>query len=260
MSPPQDFFAVRARQYDSVRPPVLSDTARDEIVRAAQLTRRAPILDIGAGTGRVSIPLARLGLRVIGLDRTSEMLAVLRQKAPDAGVIPIVADGCCLPFEEARFQAVVVARLLYLIPAWRDLLAEAVRVLLPDGHVLHEWANGNPDEPSARIRERLRVLFEEAGIDEPFHPGVRRETDVDDFLVRCGLGIVDIVKVRQESTMTVEEFIDRTANGDFSYTWKAPPAVQSACLRELRRWAMSQFDLARPAFAQETYWKIFARA
>ncbi len=34
-----------------------------------------PVLELGCGTGRVTIPVARTGARIVGIDRSSEMLA-----------------------------------------------------------------------------------------------------------------------------------------------------------------------------------------
>lgn len=45
-----------------------------------------PVLDLGSGTGRVSLPLARRGLDVIALDREEVLLAALRERASAFGV------------------------------------------------------------------------------------------------------------------------------------------------------------------------------
>lgn len=45
-----------------------------------------PILELACGTGRVSIPLARAGYRVTGLDMSEGMLRVAKEKAAQAGV------------------------------------------------------------------------------------------------------------------------------------------------------------------------------
>src|SRR5579884_2028833 len=52
------------------------------------LARRAggPILEIGCGTGRVLIPLAEAGFRVVGVDVSSAMLAIARDKVAASGV------------------------------------------------------------------------------------------------------------------------------------------------------------------------------
>jgi SAM-dependent methyltransferase len=57
--------------------------------------REGPILDIGAGTGRVSLDLAITGRAVIALDRDPELLAALRERAAGAGqnVETVCADA-----------------------------------------------------------------------------------------------------------------------------------------------------------------------
>jgi ubiquinone/menaquinone biosynthesis C-methylase UbiE len=94
-----DFFAANAHQYDTARSPLLSDAARDRLLRAAGLTSSARLLDVATGTGRVAIPFARAGLDVVGVDRPGEMLSVLRTKASDVQVVQVIADGACLPLE-----------------------------------------------------------------------------------------------------------------------------------------------------------------
>ncbi len=48
---------------------------------------RGPVVELAVGTGRVAIPIAeRTGRRVIGTDASSEMLAIARKRAADAGV------------------------------------------------------------------------------------------------------------------------------------------------------------------------------
>jgi SAM-dependent methyltransferase len=254
-----DFFASNASRYDDSRPPLLTDSPLAALIGTAALASQALILDVATGTGRVAIPLARAGYRVIGIDQAEEMLRALRRKAPDAGVTAVAATGRSLPFANAHFDVVLMARLLYLAADWRAILADAVRVLHPSGRLLHEWAGGTPDEPWVQIRERLRTLLEHAGIDEPFHPGARRQSDVDEFLATAGLIVVDEVKMPLDSTMTLGDFLDRMERGDFSYTWKGPPDIQKACLADLKEWATTCFDLSQQAFARETSWKIYCR-
>ena len=81
-------FGARAASYDRIRP--VDDNWRalfDLVVREADL-RGQRVLDIGCGTGRLSAALAEQGLaRVWGVDASSGMLAVAREKLPaDVGL------------------------------------------------------------------------------------------------------------------------------------------------------------------------------
>jgi SAM-dependent methyltransferase len=115
-----------------------------------------------------------------------DMLTQLRAKASGTAVPVVVAEGARLPFPAGRFDAVVIARLLYLTPDWRAILDETHQVLRVGGRLLHEWSNGQADEEWVQIREEARRLFEQAGLQAPFHPGVRAEADADRETVSLG--------------------------------------------------------------------------
>ena len=88
------------------------------------------VLDMATGTGRAALAIARRGARVTGIDASSEMLAVARQRALDAG-LPIEfieGDVHALAFADRAFDAVVCLRLLMHVPDWRRALAELCRV------------------------------------------------------------------------------------------------------------------------------------
>ena len=68
--------------------------------------RPAAVLDVGCGTGRVAIELARRGLDVVGVDRDPSMLAVARRLAPD--LTWVEADATTLDLDR-RFPLVLMA-------------------------------------------------------------------------------------------------------------------------------------------------------
>ena len=69
-----------------------------------------PVLELGCGTGRVSIPMAKAGSVVVGLDRSASMLARARKRARRsalAGSLRFVrGDVRALPFPAAGFRLV----------------------------------------------------------------------------------------------------------------------------------------------------------
>lgn len=70
----------------------------------------AAVLELGAGTGRVAIPLARGGLDVTALDRSAAMIGHGQARAAEAGVTLTWAEGDMTAFElPRRFDAIVIA-------------------------------------------------------------------------------------------------------------------------------------------------------
>jgi ubiquinone/menaquinone biosynthesis C-methylase UbiE len=88
------------------------------------------ILDVGTGTGRAAIALARRGAIVTGVDASAEMLTVAERRAADTGarVTFVRGDAHELRFDAGSFDAVVCLRVLMHTPDWRQSLAELCRV------------------------------------------------------------------------------------------------------------------------------------
>jgi ubiquinone/menaquinone biosynthesis C-methylase UbiE len=88
------------------------------------------VLDVGTGTGRAAIALARRGGIVTGVDASAEMLAVARRRAEEAKLRVTFAreDAHRLPFADGSFDAVICLRVLMHTPDWRRSLAELCRV------------------------------------------------------------------------------------------------------------------------------------
>ena len=101
-----------------------------------------PILELGCGTGRVTIPVARTGARVVGVDRSAEMLgyALKRTRRIRSRLRPawLLGDIRFLPFSSsARFDLVMAPYgILQSLVRESDLaatLSSVHRVLAPNG-------------------------------------------------------------------------------------------------------------------------------
>lgn len=254
-------FSANAPIYDRRHGAAVSDEGLSRLWRAAGLSAEARVLDVGAGTGRVAIPLSTRGCQVVAIEPSPGMLEQLRRKDEDGRALPLVAEGSRLPFSADTFSVVVIARLLYLTTDWRAVLDEACRVLTTGGVLLHEWGNGQTDEEWVRIREEARRLFEQAGLAAPFHPGVRSEGEVDEHLATLWMVRDGEVDMGAGPTITLREFLRRLTEGELSYIWNVPENVRTESLPRLRRWCEERFDLERPvAVPRQLRWTLFRKA
>ena len=119
-----------------------------------------PVLEVGAGTGRITLPLARAGHAVTALDPSPAMLAVARRRAASDGLAVTFVDGR-LPGAElqpAAFASVILPNDVFLACASREEQAAALNAvataLAPrgrlaldvagPGHWLDPDGNGEP--------------------------------------------------------------------------------------------------------------------
>jgi SAM-dependent methyltransferase len=94
------------------------------------------VLDLGAGTGKLTATLLRLGLDVTAVEPDPAMLAELRRQLPSVRALPGSAEQISLP--DGGADAVLVGQALH----WFDLdraLPEIARVLTPGGVLAALW-------------------------------------------------------------------------------------------------------------------------
>ena len=109
---------------------LIAETQEERIAAFLAPVAERRVLDVGTGTGRAAIALAKRGAMVTGVDASAEMLAVARRRAANAGVTVTFARGDAhrLDFPDRGFDAVVCLRVLMHTPDWRASLRELCRV------------------------------------------------------------------------------------------------------------------------------------
>lgn len=96
------------------------------------------ILEVGAGTGRDAVALAKAGAEVLTLDYVAGSLELTRKAAAAAGVevITVCGDALDSPFPEGSFDVVFHQGLLEHFRDTTPLLRDNARILKPGGHVI----------------------------------------------------------------------------------------------------------------------------
>ena len=133
--------------YDSARPTYPAEAAQWLVGQQA-----ATILELGAGTGKLTAQLHALGHGVVATDPDPAMLARLVRNLPEVSTIEAHAEE--LPVGDRAFDAVVAAQAFH----WFDLdraLPEIARVLKPGGRVGLVWNFRDETIPWVRRLGRL---------------------------------------------------------------------------------------------------------
>jgi ubiquinone/menaquinone biosynthesis C-methylase UbiE len=108
------------------------------LLRTALPEPPARIVDLGCGTGSLSVLLALEGHDVAGYDLSEQMLAVARSKAGAAGVDVLFgrADASVPPVRESSIDVVLVRHVLWALPDPDAAVARWCGLLRPDGRLV----------------------------------------------------------------------------------------------------------------------------
>lgn len=101
------------------------------------------VLDVGAGTGRLTMLVADMGCSVTALDISAEMLHVIDKQKGKRTIETVKASGDILPFAEETFDAIVQMDFLIHFPNWLAMLSEQLRVCKPSGMVIFNLLNAD---------------------------------------------------------------------------------------------------------------------
>lgn len=107
------------------------------------------VLDVGAGTGRLAIPLAREGAEVTALDVSEKMLMRLYRK--NKQIKTVAGDAESLPFADGYFDIVCAAFLIVHLKDPTRFFDEAYRVLKNDGVLVVSNIN-QKDPPKVKTK------------------------------------------------------------------------------------------------------------
>ncbi len=234
-------FTQATGYYDETR--ALPDDVMRRMIRMlyAELYGMGSCLEVGAGTGRMLVPLAEAGLRVCGIDLSLPMLLELRAKMD----LPITqASATALPFSTGSFGSAVACLALHVIPDWQAVVDEVMRVVVPGGVFLVQPPWSWDTEIAGKVR---RYFAERVGLAKPV-PGVLDMALLDRYCAGRGMQLTELPVLHFSSnSRTILEVLEQLQSRQNSWTWNIPSADMERGIAETSRWAEDTFgSLSEP--------------
>jgi SAM-dependent methyltransferase len=238
-------FGQGADAYERGRPGYPPE-AIEWLVDQLRLSRGRTLLDVGAGTGKLTRELIGSGAAVVAIEPVAAMRAVLEQAVPAARALDGTAEA--LPLDDESVDAIVVAQAFH----WFDgpaALAEFHRVLRPAGRVALIWNRRLRDQPLWRA---ISEITEPYRGDTPTHyrGEWRRSVDASALFAPAGE-----LEVPLEQVLDAQELVDRI--GSTSFIAALPDPERADVLGRVRAVADGAGGSVRLGYVTETF--VYAR-
>ncbi len=154
-----------AREYASLAEPFTRQFAQAALDLSGGIRTGENVIDIAAGSGALAMLAAKAGARVLAIDFSPGMVALLDARLRDAGFDATgcaarVMDGQALDIADATFDAAFSIFGVMLFPDPSQGLAELARVTRPGGRgIITVWKGSEGAGPTPLIFAALRTAF-----------------------------------------------------------------------------------------------------
>jgi ubiquinone/menaquinone biosynthesis C-methylase UbiE len=152
-------FELVADVYERARPAYPAETVA-WLAGQLDLGPGRTVLDLGAGTGKLTRSLVETGARVLALEPGDEMRAQLSAAVPRAE--PVAAGAESIPLADGSVDAATAAQSFHWFRL-DEALPEIHRVLRPGGGLGLVWNERDPDDPFQRNLTELLQPFTSVG-------------------------------------------------------------------------------------------------
>jgi SAM-dependent methyltransferase len=215
-------FGAAAAEYERARPGYPSAPV-DEAVAALELRPGARVVDLAAGTGKLTRVLAGRGFELVAVEPVPAMAAQLAGAVPGVEVRDGTAED--MPFADGTLDAVFVAQAFH----WFDAAAaarEIHRVLRPGGGLVVVWNVAAYGE--GWLAELDALYHRLRGHARSRRDGIwRRELEASELFTP-----LETATAPNDTRVTPEQAIERVSS--ISFVGALPEAERSAVLDEVR--------------------------
>jgi SAM-dependent methyltransferase len=215
-------FQQGADAYERGRPGYPREVV-DWLCKELELRPGRTVLDVAAGTGKLTRELVGSGAALIAVEPVAGMRAVLERVVPNATVLAGTAEA--LPIPDGGADAIVVAQAFH----WFDgpaAVAEFHRVLAPAGRFALVWNRRRVDQP---LHRAVKEIIDPFRRDAPSHyQGEWRPS-----VTAAGLFVpIGELEVPSEQVLDADAFVDRFSS--VSFIAALPDDERESVIRRLR--------------------------
>ena len=191
------------------------------------------ILDVGCGTGFLTVLLAELGYRVKGVDLSEGMQSFAKKKVAEGGwqdrVTFAIGDAENLDEKSDAYDLVINRHLLWTLPHPYEAVTDWLRVTKPGGYVIvidGDWSIGRKQEEEKKKAEtetdaaeekHSRGYSKEVEDSLPLHSGEKKPID---FIKRAGYEI-EVVELTEVDGLERRKYADNEWIGTDGYRREA---------------------------------------
>ena len=197
-------FASGADRYERARPGY-SDEATEHVLAALGIGPTTRVLDIGAGTGKLTRLLVATGASVVASEPSESMRTTFAKVVH--GTPQVAATAEHLPFSVNSFDAVTVAQAFHWFDAPRAL-AECARILRPGGGLALVW--NERDESDPVVAELTRIS--KWDVHQPYPVGMDFGSVID---ASGAFGPVDRTVFRFTQKLDRETFVEQVESRSY---------------------------------------------
>ncbi len=216
-------FERAADFYEATRalPDKVANKLTEALLRELSNVGADRVLEVGIGTGRISRPLMKRGIRVYGVDISLAMMRTLSDQLGAGYLSPdlMLGDATRLPLVDNSVPAVLMVHILHLVASMPEAVAEVARVVQPGGVLLHDTTRYPNDEPWQASAD----IWAEALAP---HDYVRRHRpepeEIQSTLKARGATLRVEQYATHENRMTPQEHLDLARHRIHSWSWEFP--------------------------------------
>jgi SAM-dependent methyltransferase len=241
-------FADIAPRYDALRPLSAGDRARLEaMLHEAALQAEDMVVEVGCGTGRLTLPLASVTpARIMGLDSEARMLEVARAKDGAGRVEWVRGSAYRLPVGDREAALVMMVMVVHLLRQRVRAFSETRRVLRPGGR-LSVWTFTPRHVEEFYLNDYFPSI---ALIDRPRFPPVQTLTSE---LRRAGFEDVRVEVSDEPRRINIAEVVDRVRGRYISTLSLLPPLEYRLGLQRLEEMLAQDRSIT---LSQRSEWAI----